>query len=884
MKPQRKSVFFIGLIAITAAITSFATSYSNEVEITTDEKHRYIESNAIPNHPTGAFPNAGNPNAISAQSKSLKITLNPVYTGIPIEVRQPGIALNGVKFEPGTAETYQGDSAWRYEAFQTARNLGLDDSNAHVQPSGEYHYHGIPTGLLNQITGNDDLVHVGYAADGFKMYVSLSDAYKPSYQLKSGTRSSGPGGSYDGTFTADFEYVSDSGDLDQCNGVETNGEYRYFLTQDFPYISRCLMGTPDSSFGSAGGGANRPGGQLRGSRPQRPDNLRPNFRESTPQTAQSTTNTTQHQNPHFSDVSTQNPYHRAIGYLKAEKIVEGYSDGTYQPDQGINRVEFLKVLLESKNLSKSSCNQTPNYSDVDWYSWYGTYLKSASCLGVVKGYPDGTFGPAQKINYAEAAKIVSEVYDLNVETGVLWHSGYIDALKQLNAQPRDNIQPADDLTRGEMAQIIYQLDHSEPQGFSDLEVNDAPPNILLIIADDLGLDASPWDNEYGYLKPNMPNINKLATNGLIFKNLWSNPVCSPTRAGILTGKYGVHTGVLGPVGKDDTGISLAETSLQTLITQKSPHNYAQAVIGKWHLSSDQNGSERNPNQMGIPHYSGFISGSLNNYYSWPQVTNGESKTNNQYITSALTDEAIDWIDDQETPWFLWLAHTAPHTPFHLPPKNLISDQNLEGSDIEENQLKYYLAAIEAMDTETGRLLESLSDEELANTVIIFIGDNGTPNQVAQTPFDRTKAKGSLYQGGINVPMIVSGTGLRAGTTEALINTTDFFTTIAELTGIDLPEYENAKSFASVLKGENQNLRDYAYSEIKTTNKRGNPSSKNGWAIRDTQYKYISLDNEDEFLFDLQADPYESQNLVSDIKYKAILERLRNKGLEIRQPN
>ena len=133
-------------------------------------------------------------------------------------------------------------------------------NNAHVQPTGAYHYHGTPESVVDNQSETDDLVLVGYAADGHPMYVSQSNAYASSYRLKSGTRPSGPGGSYDGTFTQDFEYVDGLGDLDDCNGIHLDataeypdGTYAYLITDAFPYISRCLHGEPDESFNKGGG-------------------------------------------------------------------------------------------------------------------------------------------------------------------------------------------------------------------------------------------------------------------------------------------------------------------------------------------------------------------------------------------------------------------------------------------------------------------------------------------------------------------------------------------------------------------------------------------------------------------------------------------------------
>lgn len=224
----------------------------NEISVSVDGSYRYIEGNGLPNHETGSFPNSGNPNSISEQSGSYKMTLNPAYTSNSTgNAMTPGVALNGVFFEPGTAER-NGDL--NIEGLQDEYNLGMDENNAHVQPTGAYHYHGIPTELVAILEGNADLVHVGWAADGHQMYVSRSEAYAPSWQLRDGTRSD-IGGTYDGTYTQDFEFIEGSGNLDECNGIEIEGEYIYLLTEDFPYISRCLRGAADSSFAKGPGSA-----------------------------------------------------------------------------------------------------------------------------------------------------------------------------------------------------------------------------------------------------------------------------------------------------------------------------------------------------------------------------------------------------------------------------------------------------------------------------------------------------------------------------------------------------------------------------------------------------------------------------------------------------
>ncbi|WP_204104616.1 MULTISPECIES: YHYH protein [Spirulina sp. CCY15215] len=240
--------------------------------------YRIIAANGIPDHETGQFPNQGNPNRISSQNYSFRVPLNPTPNPRATLARGPmlfGVALNGVPFDPGTAEFWtpegrrmgrgQNTSGWNYEALTGKIDLGLDQNNAHVQPGGAYHYHGVPQGLIQNLGNGEKMQLLGYAADGFPIYAAYGykNATDPgsgtrkmrsSYRLKSGTRSGGPGGTYDGTFTQDYEYVAGLGDLDECNGrmgvtpEYRNGIYHYYITEEFPFVARCFRGTPDNSF------------------------------------------------------------------------------------------------------------------------------------------------------------------------------------------------------------------------------------------------------------------------------------------------------------------------------------------------------------------------------------------------------------------------------------------------------------------------------------------------------------------------------------------------------------------------------------------------------------------------------------------------------------
>ncbi len=256
-------------------------SEPNRFSARVDGDVRVIRTNGIPSHATGSFPNAGNPNAIRRQDRTLRVPASPkrAASPTPVEGYDFGVAVNGVKFDPGAAEFYRGDpnSGWRYEPLSGAIDLGLDENHAHVQPDGAYHYHGLPTLLLEElgVKAQSHSPLVGWAADGYPIYAlyGYTDPENPrspimevssGYEVKFGDRplgSGNPGGAYDGVFVADYTYVAGRGDLDECNGRFTvtpefpTGTYAYFLTNEWPVIPRCFNGQPSSDFAKR-----RPGG------------------------------------------------------------------------------------------------------------------------------------------------------------------------------------------------------------------------------------------------------------------------------------------------------------------------------------------------------------------------------------------------------------------------------------------------------------------------------------------------------------------------------------------------------------------------------------------------------------------------------------------------
>jgi arylsulfatase B len=379
------------------------------------------------------------------------------------------------------------------------------------------------------------------------------------------------------------------------------------------------------------------------------------------------------------------------------------------------------------------------------------------------------------------------------------------------------------------------------------------PNVLLIIADDLGLDPTP-----GYLpgptKAAMPHLESLMASGLTFDNVWANPLCSPTRATIISGKYGASTNVLNV--QELSTLDLSETTVFEYLQQINS-GYDASVIGKWHLGGEVS-TLTDPNDQGIPHYSGLLSGGVQNYFNWMQTTDGVQAMNGNYITQVLTDSALAWINSRTAPWFCWLAYTAPHEPLHRPPLFMHNQGPLstDPDSISAHPQPYFLAMIESLDFSIGRIMDSLPADVLSNTVIIFIGDNGTDGPVIQAPYDADHAKGSLYEGGVHVPLVITGPGVtRHNEREAaLVNTTDLFATIVELTGHALPQYEQSKSLVPLFTQSGVAHRTCLRTEV-------SGQMSGGQAFRDARYKVIVNTNGNQEFYDLQTDPFETNDLL-----------------------
>ncbi len=389
---------------------------------------------------------------------------------------------------------------------------------------------------------------------------------------------------------------------------------------------------------------------------------------------------------------------------------------------------------------------------------------------------------------------------------------------------------------------------------------DQPANVLIVMPDDFGVDLVGAYGE-GSSPPCTPAMDALAAEGMLFRNAWANPSCAPTRAALLTGRYGFRTGIGQPGGGGT--LPLSETTLPEALRGSSA-GYATAGLGKWHLATQNNPSH--PNASGFDHFAGTITGSVPSYTSWTKTTNGVAGTQPEttYVTLDTTDDALALIATLPEPWFVYVAYHAPHSPAHVPPAGLCPPASacpnalcgtLGGGSSTAQRTK---AMVEVLDAQFGRLMDALDP---ADTYVFFLGDNGTTAQVSEPPFSPMKSKGSVFEGGVNVPLIVRGPGVAVGESASLVGVTDLFATIGDLTGTGVTAQDSI-SFASVLANPAERPRLTVYAETFGPNGSSLPIADHDYTVRDDRYKLMVRPGQPDAVYDLQDDPFETVNLLA----------------------
>lgn len=387
-----------------------------------------------------------------------------------------------------------------------------------------------------------------------------------------------------------------------------------------------------------------------------------------------------------------------------------------------------------------------------------------------------------------------------------------------------------------------------------------PANILLIIVDDFGSESFPLTASAGASLPPMPNITALKSSGVLFKNAHAQPTCSPTRASMLTGRLPFRTGIgMQLTGATSPQLQASEFTLPEAFAANAGLGYSLAMFGKWHLNSGGGTNDTPRTVGGWPHFAGTIIGALPDYYSWTKVINGAGSTSTTYATTDTANDLVAWITSRPvgTPWFAWAAFNAPHSPYHVPPSGL------HGYGTPTTNRTMYEAACQALDTEVGRVLANVN---LATTNVIFVGDNGTPSNVIQTPYTSAHAKESLYEGGTRVPLIIAGPAVVSPNRDnsSPVNVVDLYSTILELAGISVSATQptanplDSKSLMPILKNTTDVERT-AFSQMFGSDF---TTAQSGRVLTDAAgYSLLQYDDGHEELYNTVSDPNQTTNLL-----------------------
>jgi arylsulfatase A len=392
------------------------------------------------------------------------------------------------------------------------------------------------------------------------------------------------------------------------------------------------------------------------------------------------------------------------------------------------------------------------------------------------------------------------------------------------------------------------------------------PNILLIMTDDQGF----WDfRTAGNSKIDTPGMDRLAAEGVWLSRFYASPVCSLTRAGLMTGRYYLRTGLYNTRFGGDT---LGRDEI-TIAQHLKRHGYHTALFGKWHLGKYPG---YRPHERGFDEFLGHYHGHIERYEFPDQlVHNGEPVEARGYVADLFTDGALEFIEaHQSEPFFCYLAYNTPHSPFLLDSSHFAQP---EGDKLIEKYLKRGLplrearihGMVERIDSNLGRIFDRLERLKIASdTVVVFMSDNGGVSRAFQAGL--RGYKGSVYEGGVRVPCLVRWPGHfpAAAVVTSQTSHVDLFATFCDLAGVELPAQRifDGVSLRPLLEsGENQRVHDYVYH----TWDRYTPNDQRRWAISDGRYKLLCNGSQtrerftarDWQLFDLQEDPGEQVNLA-----------------------
>jgi arylsulfatase A-like enzyme len=417
--------------------------------------------------------------------------------------------------------------------------------------------------------------------------------------------------------------------------------------------------------------------------------------------------------------------------------------------------------------------------------------------------------------------------------------------------------------------ILFSCSDGQTDKTSEsLVTRDTHPNILIILTDDQGYaDVT----SFGATDLQTPNIDALVNDGMRLNNFYANcPVCSPTRAALLTGRYHDYVGVQGVIRThQENSWGYLDTSAVLLPVPLNEIGYHTALIGKWHLGLE---SPNIPNERGFQFFHGFLGDMMDDYWTHRRFGNNYMYLNDSLIdpeghaTDLFSRWSVDYIRqraDSEQPWMLYLAYNAPHFPVQ-PPKEWLERVEQRESQISEIRANL-IAFIEHMDDGIGQVIHALKEtDQYENTLIIFTSDNGghLPSEANNGPW--RDGKQSVYEGGIRVPACVVWKGNikeKSISNENLL-TMDIFPTVLEAAGAKRTKPMEGKSFLHILTGQAETIGERP---LFFTRREGNLRYRGQTidAVRMGDWKLLQNNPfEPQELYNLKEDPYETNNLIN----------------------
>ncbi|MEZ5399746.1 MAG: sulfatase-like hydrolase/transferase [Bryobacteraceae bacterium] len=385
------------------------------------------------------------------------------------------------------------------------------------------------------------------------------------------------------------------------------------------------------------------------------------------------------------------------------------------------------------------------------------------------------------------------------------------------------------------------------------------PNLVIILADDLGYADLGFQGAHDIPTP---HLDRLARGGVRFTNGFvSHPFCSPTRAGLMTGRYqqrfGHETNPVYNPADPVSGLPTSETTLPQLLKSAG---YVTGHIGKWHLGAHP---QFHPMKRGFDEMFGFLGGGHDYFkqelygnpreYLIPHQRDGRPVQEPEYLTDALGREAAAFVRrHKDHPFFLYLAFNAPHTP------QQVSEKHLERfADIEDEKRRKYAAMVNAMDEAAGRALDAIRETgNESNTLVVFLSDNGGPtaaNGSSNAPL--RGVKGQVYDGGIRVPFTMRWPALLAAGREykSPVISLDILPTLISAAGGQLPEKPvDGVDLLPFLTGMR---RDAPHERLYWRTGGGT-----SWAVREGRFKLVKQGDGEPTLYDVEADIGESKDV------------------------